>query len=286
MRGPLCERIEGGQKLHLQHGPIDLLVEARGPGRDAAYEAACARFTTLLEELVAELPLLRRPVRPGDTAPRGPVARRMWEAALPFAWDFHLTPMIAVAGAVADEILDCMCRRSPLTYAFVNNGGDIAIHLGPGERFTSAVVTDPQRLVVGAILEVREHDPVRGLATSGWRGRSLSLGIADAVTALAPSAAEADAAATLIANAVDLPGHPAIRRRPAREVVEDSDLGDLPVVVDVGPLSEAEMLDALERGAARARAFLLAGLVEGAVLALGGRMRWVGEVRDVVGIDA
>ncbi len=286
MRGPLCERLENGRRLHLQHGPIDLLIEAEGADREAAFEAACARFRTVLEELVGELPLLRQPLAPGATGPRGAVARRMWQAALPFARDFYVTPMIAVAGAVADEILTCMCSGFRLERAFVNNGGDIAIHLGPGRRFTSAVVTDPQRLVVGAILEVRDHDPVRGLATSGWRGRSLSLGIADAVTALAASAAAADAAATLIANAVDLPGHPAIRRRPAAEVVEGSDLGDLPVVTEVGPLTEAEILDALDRGAARARAFLLAGRIEGAVLALGGRMRWVGEVRDVVGDDA
>ena len=54
---------------------------------------------------------------------------------------------------------------------------------------------------------------MRGIATSGWRGRSFSLGIADAVTVLAATAAEADAAATVIANAVDLPGHPAIDTR-------------------------------------------------------------------------
>ena len=67
---------------------------------------------------------------------------------------------------------------------------------------------------------------MRGVATSGWRGRSFSLGIADAVTVLAATAAAADAAATIIANAVDLPGHPAIARRPASELEDDSDLGD------------------------------------------------------------
>ena len=54
---------------------------------------------------------------------------------------------------------------------------------------------------------------MRGVATSGWRGRSFSLGIADAVTVLARTGAAADAAATIIANAVDLPGHPAVDAR-------------------------------------------------------------------------
>ena len=69
---------------------------------------------------------------------------------------------------------------------------------------------------------------MRGIATSGWRGRSFSLGIADAVTVLADRAAAADAAATIIANAVDLPGHPAIVRVPACELAPDSDLGRAP----------------------------------------------------------
>ena len=73
-----------------------------------------------------------------------------------------------------------------------------------------------------------------GVATSGRHGRSFSLGIADAVTVLARTASQADAAATIIANAVDLPGHPAVRRMPANELQPDSDLGARPVTRDVG----------------------------------------------------
>ena len=80
---------------------------------------------------------------------------------------------------------------------------------------------------------------MRGVATSGWRGRSFSLGIADAVTVFAGTAAVADAAATLIANAVDLPGHPAFARAPARRCDPQSDLGERLVTVDVGPLARS-----------------------------------------------
>ena len=79
-------------------------------------------------------------------------------------------------------------------------------------------------------------DPARGIATSGRHGRSFSLGIADAVTVLARTASQADAAATIIANAVDLPGHPAIVRCPANELQPDSDLGARLVTRDVGAL--------------------------------------------------
>ena len=77
-------------------------------------------------------------------------------------------------------------------------------------------------------------DPSRGVATSGRHGRSFSLGIADAVTVLARTASQADAAATIIANAVDLPGHPAIVRCPACDLQPDSDLGARLVTREVG----------------------------------------------------
>ena len=120
--------------------------------------------------------------------------------------------------------------------------------------------------------------PVRGIATSGAAtkgsgGRSLSLGIADAVTVLAESAAAADAAATIIANEVDLPGHPAIRRVPASEIDPDSDLGDRPVTLNVGRLFESELRAALQAGAAKAETLRQAGLIFGAVLLLRGHQQ-------------
>ena len=53
----------------------------------------------------------------------------MHAAVAPFAEESFITPMAAVAGAVADEILQAMRRAAPLARAYVNNGGDIALHL-------------------------------------------------------------------------------------------------------------------------------------------------------------
>jgi uncharacterized protein len=117
---------------------------------------------------------------------------------------------------------------------------------------------------------------VRGIATSGWRGRSFSLGIADAVTVLADRAAMADAAATVIANAVDLPGHPGIVRVPARELAPDSDLGELLVTQGVGKLSASEIDAALDAGMAVAESLLSEGLIHSAALHLHGESRIVG----------
>ena len=254
-------------RLHLNHGPMDLICGAEGPGAAAGFRRAVARFDGLLEELVAELPALRVEV----AVLQGQVARVMAAAVAPFRPDF-ITPMAAVAGAVAEAVLAVMVAGPGIARAYVNNGGDIALHLGAEQRFTCAMATGG-RLVIGA------GDSVRGIATSGWRGRSWSLGIADAVTVVARSAAMADAAATMIANAVDLPGHPAITRRPAVEMQADSDLGQRLVTEGVGALAGAEVARALARGVAAAGAYRARGLIEGAALFLQGQSRIEGVLR-------
>ncbi|MHA6344542.1 UPF0280 family protein [Roseivivax sp. CAU 1761] len=265
-----------GDRLHLSHGPIDLVIGAEGD-RARAFAAAEARFVPLLDELVAELPLLRRPLPPGGVgdapAPLGATARRMHRAVRPHA-DGLTTPMAAVAGAVAETILAAMVEAAELSRAYVNNGGDIALHLQGAARFRVALA-GLDGTALGRV-EIAAADPVRGIATSGARGRSLSLGIADSVTVLAASAAAADAAATRIANAVDLPGHPAIARVPACEVQDDSDLGAAPVVRHVGALAPAEVAAALRRGRAAAEAMVRAGLIAGAALFLRGRSEVTG----------
>jgi ApbE superfamily uncharacterized protein (UPF0280 family) len=271
-RVPQIGWLADGRRLHLQDGPIDLIVEVHGSetNRRAAYDAAARRFTGLLDELCDELPLLRRAADPARCELQGAVARRMDAAVAPFALDHFITPMAAVAGAVAEEILGAMLDAARLERSYVNNGGDIALHLGHGEHFTVGLMDRPDPPGLMRTIIVDADDPTRGVATSGRHGRSFSLGIADAVTVLARTASQADAAATIIANAVDLPGHPAIVRCPAHDLQPDSDLGARLVTRDVGELTGHEIEDALESGAACARNLLTAGLIDGAVLRLQG----------------
>jgi ApbE superfamily uncharacterized protein (UPF0280 family) len=302
-------------RLHLQHGPIDLIVEAFGDAEEVelAYAQAIDRFGDILTVLVGELPVLRRPVGEAYPLPKGPVARRMTEAVWPHRARF-ITPMAAVAGAVADEMLQAMVCGRTVDKAYVNNGGDIAIHLTPGHSLRAGIAAEstsspfrwgsapsygakgscssPHSLTPrsattpppphlngeesdealdGVALLMHER-PVRGIATSGWGGRSFSLGIADSVTVLAATAAAADAAATMIANAVDA-AHPAIERRPAASLDPDSDLGDRLVTVAVGHLPSAIIDAALDRGWAEARRLRLGGLIDSAALSLRGQWR-------------
>ncbi|HXY49060.1 MAG TPA: UPF0280 family protein [Terriglobales bacterium] len=265
------------RRLHLSDGPIDLIVQAFGGGEQvrAAYRAASNRFMTLLDELCHELTPLRLPMRKGNQVFVGVVARRMARAVEPFSSRGFITPMAAVAGAVAEEILEAMVAAGPLARAYVNNGGDIAFHLSPAEHFVVGMIERPDRPSLFGTATLRAAQPVRGIATSGWHGRSFSLGIADAVTVLAGCASAADAAATVIANAVDLPGHASILRQPACELAPDSDLGAIPVTRAVGELSAAEVGFALASGAKLAEELRATGLIEAAALCLRGQIRIV-----------
>lgn len=266
-------------RLHLQHGPIDLIIEAfaDSPKEIAlAYEQASMRFSGLLASLVVELAQLRTPV--SDTYPLfvDPVAQRMARAVWPYREQF-ITPMAAVAGAVADEILSALLHQRQLKRVYVNNGGDIALYLAHGESFEVGI-SGIEDVALKAMFTIRADDAVRGVATSGWRGRSFSLGIADSVTVLAANAAAADAAATMIANAVNV-DHPGIERMPACEIREDSDLGSLLVTRHVPKLDRASVDTALDAGARRARRYRRDGVLQYAVL------RLQGEVRVVNGSD-
>jgi ApbE superfamily uncharacterized protein (UPF0280 family) len=275
MNAPQISWLPDGRRLHMNHGPIDLIVEAWGEAAEmrTAYEQAADRFQTVLNELVAELTELRRASSLVPRAFAGPTARRMEIAASGFA-EMFVTPMAAVAGAVADEMLSAMLAGRRLDRAYVNDGGDIALHVAPGEALKLSIAGTGNGFADR--IEIAHERPVRGVATSGWRGRSHSLGIADAVTVLAKDAATADTAATLIANAVDLPGHPAITRAPANDLQPDSDLGARLVTTGVGHLTAAEVSQALARGRAVADDYRRRGLIEDAALFLGGKSGFAG----------
>ena len=276
-----CRKALSDGRWHFQHGPIDLIIQAHGQA-DAvarAHDNAWSRFAGVLQELVDELPALRTPIRLADSCTlRGAVARRMWAACAPFRTNF-VTPMASVAGSVAQEILQCYVHQG-IDRAWVNNGGDIALHLADGQEAVVGVVADvaalrrapvqPAGWLLDGQIRIASTMPVRGVATSGWRGRSQSLGIADSVTVLAGTAAQADAAATVVANAVNLQDD-RIHRLPARQVRDDSDLGTLAVTVDVPVLPPEAVHLALQNGLHKAHQLQSQGLLWFALLTCQGQ---------------
>ena len=263
----LIQWLPDKRRLKMRHGPIDLVIEAVGEPNEVrqAYQQAAKRFLTVLEELTDELGLLRRslveknlysPTPKPLRQPTGQIASHMQQTAYQFYNGQFMTPMICVAGAVADHMLATLVSGRKLDKAYVNNGGDIALYLAEGQRFDVGVCSNPLTGSMTSKTHIVSSSGVGGIATSGWRGRSHSLGIADAVTVLARDAAAADTAATLIANAIDLPGHPAITREKANELMPDSDLVARLVTTDVGELTDEEIQRALSNGKKLAQALI------------------------------
>ncbi len=274
---PSINRLSG-ERLHLRHGPISIVLKvwASGDVVRQAHRLVTRHFPKILPDLADELVELRLPLK-NPAKFQGKVAQRMANAALPFA-DVYVTPMAAVAGAVAEEVLRIIQAAGPIEKAFVNDGGDIAFHLEPGQSLNFGVAGDfsegPTPAINGTIALSAEMG-LGGIATSGANGRSFSLGIADSVTVLAKTAASADVAATLIANAVNVDSK-AVTRKPANKLDPDTDLGELLVTTKVGRLSPDERSAALDAGVKQAEAYLAKGLIAGAVLMLQGDVRAVG----------
>ena len=277
MNSPLAGLLPDGRRLRLQHGPIDLVIEAFGPRDEigAAYRQARTRFETVLTELVEELAVLRQPVRDPRPGVAGPTAIRMMDAVWPHR-DTFVTSMAAVAGSVADEVMASLIDGRSLDKAYINNSGDISVYLTPGQTLRLGIVGQLFRPAIDGTAELSFDRPVRGVATSGWQGRSWSLGIADAVTVLA-SAAAADVAATLIANNVNVE-HPTIERAPASELDDQTDLGSRLVTVDVGRLDTEAVESALSKGMQTAQNMCDCGLITAAVLVLKDEIRAIGDV--------
>lgn len=275
--GPAAWLLDDGTRLHLQHGPIDLIIDAVGsaPQVQQAFKQAATAFQSVLDTLASQLSTLRKNYQPQDGAVfKGAVAKRMRSAVRPYS-EFQVTPMAAVAGAVADHVLSCMIDNCELDRAQVNNGGDIALYLSPASEVKIGICTTPRNAAYTDTVSITANDNVQGVATSGWQGRSFSLGIADAVTVLATSAATADVAATLIANAVDLPTATQVVRAPAISIQPDSDLGDRLITVDVAPLNELCKKLALDAGESCAKRLLAQGKIHSCYLHLQGQTRIV-----------
>ncbi|MFT3989696.1 UPF0280 family protein [Aestuariivirga sp.] len=263
-----------GHRLHLQDGPFDLVIGADGPEMEVhrAFDVAIARFSTVRAELNAEISLLRQPT---ERLPEGAVARRMYRATAEHARSGFITPVAAASGAVAEEVLYAMVSAAAVERAHVNNGGSIAIHLTPWQEYRAGVVDRPDHPLLVAEALVHWTDAVRGISTSGWQ-RNFSFGIADAVTVLAATASGAEAAAMLVANAVDLPGHPAITRVPASDLRPESSLGARLVTQHVGDISPGDIQQALANGVSVAETLLAREHLIAAALHLGGETRIVG----------
>lgn len=194
-------------------GPTTLTVNVERDGKPNAFDKT--RLVEHVKEILADirgcLPVLKQKaykIRRTTYLPM--VARRMVDA-VKAVDETSLTPMAAVAGAVAEQLKECLIGEG-LEFLSVNNGGDIAIvnkrskpvtiRIGDIERSCST----PYILKIGELIDF-------GVATSGFGGRSFTLGLADIVSVVASSAPLADAAATHIGNSTNFDAASVVRRK-------------------------------------------------------------------------
>lgn len=265
-------------KVLVDHGPVTMTIEARLGGQPftEAAVAGAGKVLAMLNELVECLPAARRAVAELD--PSGDhtypevlcrmtlSVRRLEEA------DF--TPMAAVAGTFSDMVKEVVVDAGS-DHVIVNNGGDIAVHIGPaGAPFRVGIISDLATGRVTHRLNVFPGMGVGGIATSGLGGRSLTKGVASAVTVVAENGSLADAAATAISNATNC-NDPGVERCPAEELDHLTDIRGHLVTRQVGILTGACVEEALLNGVQRTRELCRQGMIIGAVLFVQGRvMMW------------
>jgi len=186
--------------------------------------------------------------------------------------DPTVTPLIAVAGAGADEVADFIFNTGKADKVVVNNGGDIAIRLKNDEVVRVGIKSDLTDKAVSHLITVTLASEIGGVATSGFGGRSFTRGVANAAVAIANDATSADVAATLIGNATDVESTAVIKVL-AKELYGATDIPDLSVTKTIGHLEKSQIEEALDRGMQKAGTFQERGLILGTFLAVKDQFR-------------
>ncbi|MEG2184223.1 MAG: hypothetical protein RRY12_06065 [Cloacibacillus sp.] len=269
--------------VYIDHGPITMTLEARRDGH-AFTEAAISgaeRVLEIFDEFGTHLNFLRgqagKIISIPDSLP--PAVRKMTESVMLLQED-DFTPMAAIAGTTSDFAVEAMTAHGA-DYALVNNGGDIAWRISQEQKdfLKVGLISDIDNGRPTHSLKIKSFSAIRGLATSGLGGRSLTRGIASAVTTLASDSSKADAAATAIANACYC-DDPAIKQCVAEELDYGTDIAGLLVTKSVGCLKSGSAERALAAGSRRADQLIDNGMIFGAIIFVAGRMNVVSSQKN------
>ncbi len=272
--------LDGGRIL-AECGPMRLVIEARigrVPQRDLCIQAASEAFA-LLEKIARQRQRLSRRYRniPDDLGDDlvDDLALQMLKSVL--AVDHDLTPMAAVAGTIADGVADFLYQRG-MTRVIVNNGGDIAIRIGPDEIVKTGIRADLTQSTIRDVLTIGGEQASWGIATSGLEGRSLTRGVASAATVIAINARHADAAATSIANASYIEDETVVQK-PAEQLDPQTDIPGTRVTIQAGPFTEAKKDQALAGAIQKTTELVKKDLILGAYIVVDGKVAMTDFVR-------
>ncbi len=186
--------------------------------------------------------------------------------------DPDVTPLVAVAGAVSDQVAGFL-EACGGTRIIVNNGGDIALRLHRDETVKVGIRMDVRRPDVTYGLVVDGRSGVGGIATSGLGGRSFTKGVASAAVCIGSSAVYADAAATVVGNSTWVED-PSIETGLAEDLYPDTDIKGQRVVTRVGAIGEQKIGQAIQQGLKSACILTEKELIGGAIVAVKGQVGW------------
>ena len=262
------------ERLYLEYGPTNLVVEAVHKDKQKIYNYIIKNIDQMLSELSLELSKLREKTKE-STKFNSQIAKKMNDATKIFLPRF-ITPLASVAGAISETLLDEILSKFDLEKIYINNGGDAAIFLKKKQKLKFLVAS------TNSFLITLEGDNCKyGIATSGWKGRSFSMGIADSVTTIAKSSAIADAAATVIANDTDIKNHKNIKKQEASKIDEYSDLKNKLVTTYVGELSLNDIQKSLKNGVMTAKRLIKKNIILTALLNIKENYVYVGKKFDI-----
>jgi len=257
--------------MFIEVGPASLVVTVERGGK--AYDIGRERIEDYLGAILGDirdcLPVLRQKAQRVLKAEHMPEVAVKMINAVKRVDEKTLTPMAAVAGTVSEMVRDFI-RDEEADFIAVNNGGDIAVHNRKGREITIGIGDIRTGRATPYVLKINGLDDF-GIATSGFGGRSLTLGLADLVTVIAESGAVADAAATFLCNRTNVVTD-RVQRKRASEVDPSTDIPDELVTVSIADLSHEETGQALDKGLTEAYRLKKDHVIYDAVFLLNKRM--------------
>ena len=228
-------------KLFIENGPTNIIAEAFSLEKIKIYNLICEYSSKFLKDLSLEIRTLKKPTS-YENEFVSEIANTMFDSTKLFLPNF-ITPMASVAGSISELLLLKVLEKFKVNKMYINNGGDISLYIAKNEKFNFSVGGE-----TSFVVEYADTDGLGGIATSGWKGRSFSMGIADSVTVIAEKASIADAAATIICNHIDLKNSKKIKKTIANNLYEDTDLNNKLITVSVENLTETEIRQAISMG--------------------------------------
>lgn len=258
-------------KVLVDHGPITMVIESGLRGEPYTYAAVVGanKALELLEGLAEELHVAKKYINEigYDQKNKSPLVLKKMIESVEQLDESDFTPMASVAGTFSD-LVKAKVFEAGADYVVVNNGGDISYQMPHNREYMRiGIISDLSGNKPTHVIRIKGSSEIHGVATSGFGGRSLTKGIASAVTVLAATGSLADAAATSIANATYCEDA-SIERCMAEELDYDTDIRGAVVTKNIGDIKQENIEIAVRNGLKRAKALFEKKVILGAVIFL------------------